>query len=199
MPRDDLRTVIKRGLLSARNLVGPWRLFGVVVDKRERSPEDSVEYAFEQLSNRFDLLLKRLYHQGDNQRGLIVLDKASQETRLQSLALEFKTIGHRWGVTHNLVDVPLFVDSRATRLIQYADLVAYAMWQKFEKGNGEFFDVIAGTSIVKAELSMVFTISRTSTIYAIVPCARQASLDFIYRVGYERTQVCASHADGDII
>ena len=47
------------------------------------------------------------------------------------------------GVVRNLADVPLFVDSRATRCIQYADLVAYAMWRKFEKGDGEFFDVIA--------------------------------------------------------
>ncbi len=144
MPRSDRRGVIRRGLMTSRNLVGPFRLFGVVIDKRERSPEDPVEYAFEQLSSRFDLFLKRLYHQGDNQRGLIILDKASQETRLQSLASEFKTVGHRWGVTRNLVDVPLFVDSRATRIIQYADLVAYAMWQKFEKGDDEFFDVIAG-------------------------------------------------------
>ena len=143
VPRDERRAVIKQGLLAAQNLVGPWRLFGVVVDKRERSPEDPVEYAFEQLSSRFDLFLKRLYRQGDNQRGLIILDKASQETRLQTLALEFKNVGHRWGVTHNLVDVPLFVDSRATRIIQYADLVAYAIWRKFEKGDGEFFDVIA--------------------------------------------------------
>ena len=68
----------------------------------------------------------------------------NKKTRLQSLALEFRTVGHRWGVTRNLVDVPLFVDSRATRIIQYADLVAYAMWRKFEKGDDEFFNVIAG-------------------------------------------------------
>lgn len=37
----------------------------------------------------------------------------------------------------------MFVDSRATRLIQYADLVAYAMWRKFEKNDAEFFDTIA--------------------------------------------------------
>ena len=42
-----------------------------------------------------------------------------------------------------MADVPLFVDSRATRIIQYADLVAYALWRKFEKGDDEFFDVIS--------------------------------------------------------
>ena len=54
----------------------------------------------------------------------------TERMRLQSLAAEFKAVGHSWGVTHNLAYVPLFVDSRATRLIQYADLVAYAMWRK---------------------------------------------------------------------
>lgn len=43
----------------------------------------------------------------------------------------------------NLADVPFFVDSKATRGIQYADLVAYALWRKYERGDGEFFDGIA--------------------------------------------------------
>ena len=138
------RAVIRDALTTAQSLAeDQWRLFGVVVDKQARSPEDPVEYAFEQLCNRFDRFLSRLYHRGYSQKGLIVLDKSSEETRLQSLATEFRTIGHRWGVTRNLVDVPLFVDSRATRCIQYADLVAYAMRRKFELGDDEFFNIIS--------------------------------------------------------
>lgn len=146
-PPDRRHAIIREALRLPYNLVGDhWRLFGVAVDKRAISPRDPVEYAFEQICNRFDLFLRRLYHQRNPQRGLIILDNAGnaqQEVRLQSLAIEFKTIGHTWGVTRNLADVPLFVDSRATRLIQYADLVAYAMWRKFEKGDDEFFNEIA--------------------------------------------------------
>lgn len=142
--REQRRAIIGNALAATRKLASnQWRLFGVVVDKRARSPEDPIEYAFEQLCNRFDRFLSRLYHQHDNQKGIIVLDKSSEETRLQSLASEFRTIGHRWGVTRNLVDVPLFVDSKATRFIQYADLVAYALRRKFEQGDGEFFDIIS--------------------------------------------------------
>ena len=147
MPSRQRRTVILDGLATSRALRGHWRLFGAVIDKQALSPKDPVEYAFEQLCSRFDLFLRRLHHQGDSQRGLIILDKAAkaqQEMRLQSLASEFKDVGHTWGVTRNLADVPLFVDSRATRIIQYADLVAYAMWRKFEQDDSEFFDVIAG-------------------------------------------------------
>jgi hypothetical protein len=144
MPRKDRRTVIADGLRTAQRFTPLQRkLFGVVVDKEERSPEDPVEYAFEQICSRFDLFLRRLYHQGNPQRGLIVLDKSTRETRLQSLASEFRTIGHRWGTMPNLVDVPFFVDSTATRGIQYADLVAYALWRKYERGDNEFFDVIS--------------------------------------------------------
>ena len=68
--------------------------------------------------------------------------KSDQENRLQSLAFEFRNFGNRWGTMTNLADVPFFVDSRATRCIQYADLVSYAMWRKYEENDGEFFQLI---------------------------------------------------------
>ena len=111
--------------------------------KNVTTVEDPVEYAFEQLCNRFDRFLHRRYLQGDNQKGLIVLDKSAMETRLQSLATDFRKEGHRWGSTRNIADVPFFVDSKATRAIQYADLVSYALRRYYEFGDGEFFDVIS--------------------------------------------------------
>ena len=94
--KERRRTMILDGLATAHSLHSEqWRLFGVVVDKLALSPQDPTEYAFEQLCNRFDRFLARLYRQGINQKGLIVLDRSSQETRLQSLAAEFRTLGHR--------------------------------------------------------------------------------------------------------
>ncbi len=103
-----------------------------------------MEYAFEQLCNRFDRFLGRLHLQNDTQRGLIILDKSSYETSLQTLAREFRADGHRWGQLRNLSDVPLFVDSRATRMIQYADLIAYALRTYYERGDARYFDIISG-------------------------------------------------------
>lgn len=108
MKPDDRRSVITDALLTARALRGQWGLFGVVVDKAALAPNDPIEYAFEQICYRFDIFLQRLHHAGNTQRGLIILDKSSQETRLQSLATEFRTYGNSWGVTRNLVDVPPF-------------------------------------------------------------------------------------------
>ena len=117
------------------------RIFAVVVEKRAVEG-DPVEYAFEQLVRRFDLYLQRLHLSGDTQRGLLLFDKAVEERRLQTLATDFRTVGHRWGVLRNLAEVPVFVDSKASRLIQLADLVAYAVFRKYQSGDETFFDVI---------------------------------------------------------
>lgn len=118
------------------------RLFGAVIHKASVSPADPMEYAFEQLSSRFDQMLGRFHKSGNTQRGLIVLDKSSYETSLQKLSIEFKVDGHRWGKLHNLAEVPLFVDSKATRMIQYADLVAFALRKYYENSESKYFDII---------------------------------------------------------
>lgn len=123
-------------------------LFAVAVHKRQRAPDDPVEYAFEETCNRFNLLLQRLYHRAKResdpaQRGLVVMDESKNyESRLQSLARAFRARGTRWGVLRNMAEVPLFVDSKASRIIQLADLVAWAVWRRYEYGDTRYFDRI---------------------------------------------------------
>lgn len=119
------------------------RLFGAAIHKAAISPEDPMEYAFEQLINRFDRFLARLHRMNDTQRGIVILDKSSYETSLQGLAREFRLDGHRWGQLHNIGETPLFVDSRATRMIQLADLLAYALRKYYENGQAMYFDRVA--------------------------------------------------------
>jgi len=118
-------------------------IFGAAIHKAAASPEDPMEYAFENICNRFDRFLGRLHLKGNTQRGLIILDESSYETSLQRLAKEFRTIGHRWGQLYNMSDVPLFVNSKATRLIQYADMVAHAIRRYYERGDSRLFDKFA--------------------------------------------------------
>lgn len=140
--RPQRRTHIRHALATARSLQGHWALFGIVVDKKNNKNEDIMDYAFEQLCNRFDRFLGRMHKRNNTQRGIIIMDEFTRETRLQDLARNFRTNGHRWGKLRNLVDVPFFVDSKATRLVQYADLVAYALWRAYEHEDREFLDVI---------------------------------------------------------
>ncbi len=142
------REVLMREALSV--LLGPsrrnLRAFGMIMDKAAVSPEDPVEHAYEQLCNRFDLFLKRRYRQtGLPQRGLLVFDEDKYEKPLQTLARDYRTDGTRWGNLRNLAEVPLFVDSRASRLIQLADLVSYALWRRYEHGDASWIAPIIGT------------------------------------------------------
>lgn len=124
-------------LVSAHHTV---KAFAVVVDKRAVSPADPVEYAFEEISRRFNLFLSRLYRQGDPQRGLLIMDKSRYEGALQMLARNFRERGTRWGGIPNLAEVPLFVDSAASRLIQISDLLAWAVWRRYEHKDTRYFD-----------------------------------------------------------
>jgi hypothetical protein len=117
--------------------------FAVVVDKAAVSPSDPVEVAFEQITTRFDKSLGRMHKRGNTQRGLILFDKSVHEASLQKMAHEFRTIGHQWGVLRNLSEVPVFIDSKASRLIQLADLIAYAVFRKWEKSDDRFYSIIA--------------------------------------------------------
>jgi hypothetical protein len=117
------------------------RLFTVVVDKKGISPRDPVETAFEEICNRFNLFIQRDNDRNSRKnRGLIVMDESHHEKPLQALARNFRVNGARWGKFRCLAEVPLFVDSRATRLIQLADLVAWSTFRKYEYQDGRFFD-----------------------------------------------------------
>lgn len=143
-PRKGRLDIIERGLDLLKNAHWGVRAFAVVVDKRAESPNDPVEYAFEEICNRFDLFLSRLWRNGDQQRGLVVMDESHYEETLQGLARNFREDGTRWGALRNLAEVPLFVDSGASRLIQIADLLAWAVWRRYEHGDTRYFDRIVG-------------------------------------------------------
>ncbi|MCJ1887396.1 DUF3800 domain-containing protein [Pseudomonas sp. LA21] len=141
-PRDARFQAIKDALavcLTSKHV----RLFAAVIEKSAFVGADPVEHAFEKLSMRFDLFLRRLYTKhSDAQRGIMLFDKSSTERRIQTLAREFKHSGHSQGQTKNYAEVPVFLDSKASRLIQLADLVAFAIFRKFEFGDDQFYDVI---------------------------------------------------------
>lgn len=141
-PPADRVAAIKDSLLLLAQSHPSNRIFAVAVRKGAVEDRDPVEYAFEQLSSRFDHYLRRLHLQGDTQRGLMIFDKKDGERRIQQLATEFRRVGHTWGVLKNLAEVPVFMDSKASRLLQLADLVAYAIYRNFQNEDKAFFDLI---------------------------------------------------------
>jgi Protein of unknown function (DUF3800) len=142
-PKEQRQDWIKEGLkICADAKQTP--LFAAVV-KRERAAVDGIDpviFCFEQLASRFDMFLGRRYNNGDPQRGLMLFDESSTEQRLQALARTFKHQGHRFGKLHNFAEVPVFLDSKATRLIQLADLIAFAIFRHYEAQDSQYFDII---------------------------------------------------------
>jgi len=143
MKRDEAQGVIKAVLSVLAKSFDSARAFACVVHKPSYTEVDAVELAFEELCNRFDLYLGRLRDSGDRQRGLLILDKSAHETSLQRLARDFRVLGTRWGVIRNFADTPLFVDSMASRVVQLADHVAYAVFRRYEARDAQYFDIIA--------------------------------------------------------
>ena len=143
MNQDEARGAIKSVLDVLAEAYDSARAFACVVHKDSFPNRDPMEVAFEDLCSRFDLYLKRLRAAGEPQRGLVILDKSTHETTLQQMAVEFRTLGTRWGVIKNLADTPLFVDSRASRCIQLADHIAYAVFRRYQHKDAQYFDRIA--------------------------------------------------------
>lgn len=111
-------------------------LFGSAVHKASLPPgEHPLHRAFEEVCHRFDLFLKRQYRQNDTQRGLVILDacRVSEQEAYRELWASYRTIGTRWGMLRNMVDVPFFADSRTTRMLQLADFCSYALWRYYER------------------------------------------------------------------
>ena len=162
-------------------------LFGCAVEKKlvQLRNEDAYERAFEDLISRFDLFMSRINRQmvdegKEEQRGLIVLAESSYQKAIALLARRLKEKGTRWGLLHNVGDIPFFAPARDTRLLQYADFCANAIYGRYHaKMTGDFdsiaskFDQDGGTVHGLSHLS-------TDTNCVCIACfsrrGRQASL-----------------------
>ena len=70
------------------------------------------------------------------------MDESHYEGALQGLAARYRQQGSRWGRLRNMAEVPLFVDSSASRIIQLADLLAWAVWRYYEREDTRYFNRI---------------------------------------------------------
>jgi len=107
----------------------PVALFGAVVDRTYGNREGR---AYEQVLHKFDEMLRRQSRSiGQRQVGLVIHDKRSIERDVQSAAQTWRLVSGRMGTLGHLADVPLFADSRASRLIQAADFISWSLWRHY--------------------------------------------------------------------
>lgn len=143
MTKSEAQGVILAVLDVLRRSYRSAAAFACAIHKCSYPNRDPVELAFEDLCSRFDMFLQRLGSDGDRQRGILILDESAQETTLQRMAREFRTLGTRWGIIRNMAETPLFVNSGASRLVQLADHVAYAVFRRYNAADTKYLDVIA--------------------------------------------------------
>lgn len=143
MGKQEAQGVIKAVLEIVRKSYKTANAFSCAIHKASFPGRDPVEMAFEDLCSRFDRYLVRIRSGGERQRGILILDESASETSLQKMAREFRTLGTRWGVIRTIAETPLFVDSQASRLVQLADHIAYAVFRRYNASDTTYFDIIA--------------------------------------------------------
>jgi hypothetical protein len=73
---------------------------------------------------------------------LVIFDESDKERKIQTLTHTFKHVGHTNGTLKNFAEVPLFIDSKASRLIQMADCIAYWIYRHYESRDSRGMDLI---------------------------------------------------------
>lgn len=119
-------------------------LFGVAMHKASFKSINPIQRTCEELAGHFDASLARLEveHAGEKQLGLMIFDESNHARTLHILLSQYRTTGARFGRVRHIAEVPLFADSKLTRVIQIADFVAYAIFRRYERGDSSFLDMI---------------------------------------------------------
>jgi len=128
--------------------LGSARLFAECIDKLHFDPSRTGctvhEQAFEQVVSRFEQYIKSTDEPGQDKKfGLLVHD--NNETvakRHTDLMRRFHKQGTLWTTIERLIETPLFVDSGLTRMVQIADLCAYALRRYLENQEADLFNRI---------------------------------------------------------
>ncbi|CAM2147054.1 DUF3800 domain-containing protein [Pararobbsia alpina] len=112
-------------------------VFAAVIEQSQMlSAADILPYCYEVLASKFDdFLALKFQRENDPQRGLFVLDqkRANEEKDMQALHRTFKQVGHARGKLRNFAEVPMFADSKSTRLLQLADSIAYWIFRYYAR------------------------------------------------------------------
>ena len=107
--------------------------------------QGSKAQAFEQVVSRFERYLRNLRPRGagpgaQRNHGLLVHDNNETVARRHTRMMRsFHAAGTPWTSVDCIIETPMFVDSKLTRMVQIADLCAYALRRYLENGEAGLF------------------------------------------------------------
>ena len=132
----DLTLLLLRDLPGSG---GPPALFAVVLHRDSFPHYNPYERAYEEFFARCNGMLGRLASRGDRHRCVVIADHSRLESAIQSAMLGWRERGASTGAAIGplsaYAEVPLFVDSKASRLVQLADFVAHWVYRAYEAGD----------------------------------------------------------------
>jgi len=141
--RQERINTIKRVLLALSQAHSEIVTFACAVHKKSFANEDPVQKAFEDISSRFNFYLQRNSTDDHKCRGMIIFDKSAYEANLQNLASIFRAEGNRWGnQLRNICEIPLFLESRASRNVQLSDHIAYSVFRRYNASDLNYFNCV---------------------------------------------------------
>lgn len=111
--------------------------FTIVIDRdHSQSP---TETSYGELLYLFDTFLREGRKRGYPHNGVLIADRSRYERTLEAWVEVARARHQRSHVDprrlYALAETPFFIDSRSTRLIQIADLVAHAMYRAYNSGD----------------------------------------------------------------
>ena len=131
--------------------IGGWgfaRLFAECIDKVHFDPgrtgKSIDEQAFEQVVSRFEHYLEAIGAIGPHASyGVLIHDNnPTVALRHTQLMMDYHRDGTQWTDLDNIIETPLFVDSRLTAMVQIADLCSYALRRYLENGETRLFELV---------------------------------------------------------
>ena len=148
-PKRRARLIQDIGEILVRNLPGsgmPPVLFAVALYRPSFPRQNPYERAYEEFFARCNGMLGRLAAQGDRHRCVVIADQSRLASALQSAMLGWRERGASTGAAIGplsaYAEVPLFVDSKASRLVQLADFVAHWVYRAYESGDGAMLQAL---------------------------------------------------------
>lgn len=118
-------------------------LFGSVVEKTNKiHGEEAIRVAIEEILKRFDTFLVRKFKSGRPERGLLVFAEGRFDRRAKILVRDFRALGTKYGVIHNLADNPFFTSMKESRVLQAADYIAHALFLLYERRDKSLIEPI---------------------------------------------------------
>jgi hypothetical protein len=148
MDRKDRENVLLRAYEKIAATADNVYVFAVIMEKASFVGSDPIQKTCEELAGHFDAFLAFLEttrpnpQGGHKERGLMIFDESNHQKTLHALLTQYRTTGASFGRIHHLAEIPMFTDSRLTRMLQVADLVAYAAFRRYEHSDAKYFDMI---------------------------------------------------------